>query len=65
MDYTKVLCNHIYIGMFVSRTKGQMQSGVKSGANTLYIHNSYWMLICVQQRLRASLCLDIKIAEGQ
>jgi len=35
MDYTKVVCKHIYIGMFVSRTKGQMQSGVKSGANTL------------------------------
>jgi hypothetical protein len=37
MDYTKVVCNHIYIGTFVSRTKGQMQSGVKSGANTLYV----------------------------
>ena len=36
MDYTKVVCNHIYIGTFVSRTKGHMQSGVKSGANTLY-----------------------------
>ena len=35
MDYTEVVCNHIYIGTFVSRTKRQMQSGVKSGANTL------------------------------
>ena len=36
MDYINVVCKQIYIGMFVSRTKWQMQSGVKSGANTLY-----------------------------
>ena len=36
MDYIKVVCKQIYIEMFVSRTKWQMQSGVKSGANTLY-----------------------------
>ena len=35
INYTKVVCKHVYIGMFVSRTKGQMQSGVKSGANAL------------------------------
>ena len=37
MDYINVVCKQIYIGMFVSRTKWQMQSGVKSGANTLYL----------------------------
>ena len=36
MDYMKVVCKHIYMEMFVSMTKWQMQSGVKSGANTLY-----------------------------
>ena len=36
MDYIKVVFKQIYIEMFVSRTKWQMQSGVKSGANTLY-----------------------------
>ena len=36
MDYIKVVCKQIYIEMFVSRTKWQMQSGVKSGANALY-----------------------------
>ena len=36
MDYIKVVCKQIYIGMFVSRTKWKMKSGVKSGANTLY-----------------------------
>ena len=36
MDYIKVVSKQIYIEMFVSRTKWQMQSGVKSGANTLY-----------------------------
>ena len=36
MDYINVVCKQICIGMFVSRTKWQMQSGVKSGANTLY-----------------------------
>ena len=35
MDYIKVVCKHIYIGMFVSKIKWQMQSGVKSDANTL------------------------------
>ena len=34
IDYIKVVCKHIR--MFVSKTKWQMQSGVKSGANTLY-----------------------------
>ena len=34
MNYTKIVCKHVYTGMFVSRTKGQMQSGVKSGALT-------------------------------
>ena len=41
MDYIKVVCKQIYIEMFVSRTKWQMQSGVKSGANTLYIMNDW------------------------
>ena len=36
MDYIKVVCKHISIGMFVSKIKWQMQSGVKSSANTLY-----------------------------
>ena len=41
MDYINVVCKQIYIGMFVSRTKWQMQSGVKSGANILYnLYNS-------------------------
>ena len=35
MDYVKVVCKHIYIGMFMSGTIWKMQSGVKSGANTL------------------------------
>ena len=30
MDYIKVACKHIYIGMFVSKIKWQMQSGVYS-----------------------------------
>ena len=36
MDYIEDVSKQIYIEMFVSRTKWQMQSGVKSGANTLY-----------------------------
>jgi hypothetical protein len=36
MDYVKVVCKHIYIGMFMSGTKWEMQNGVKSDANTLY-----------------------------
>ena len=40
MDYIKVVCKHIYMGMFVCKTKWQIQSGVKSGANTLYVLGS-------------------------
>ena len=39
MDYIKFVCKQIYIEMLVSRTKWQMQSSVKSGANTLYGEN--------------------------
>ena len=37
MDYIKVVGKQIFIEIFVSRTKWKMQSGVKSGANTLYV----------------------------
>ena len=45
MDYINVVCKQIYIGMFVSRTKWQMQSGVKSGANTLYGSKKFLVVI--------------------
>ena len=43
MGYIKVICKQIYIEMFVSRTKWQMQSG----ANTLYASKHMKNFRCV------------------